>query len=122
MMARSSDPQKVAAWRERFVRFEASELGTADFFAAEGVSSASFYAWRRKLGLSQTRVAKNDPRVSREPGEGVFQQVLIHTAPALAVRLPGGVQLEASGVDEQALRTIVGELVRATREVETSSC
>jgi hypothetical protein len=121
-MSRSSDPLKVAAWRERFVRFAASELKTAEFCGAEGVSSASFYAWRRKLGLSQARVATNPPRVSRQPGQSVFQQVLVHTAPALAARLPGGVQLEASGADEQALRTIVSELVRATREVETSSC
>ncbi len=121
-MACSSDPQKVAAWRERFVRLEASGLKTAEFCAAEGVSIASFYAWRRKLGLSPTRAAKHQPRVRRDPSQSVFQQVLVHSAPALSVRLPGGVQLEASAADEQALRTIVSELVRVTREVETSSC
>ncbi len=60
-MACSSDPQKVAAWRERFVRLEASGLKTAEFCAAEGVSIASFYAWRRKLGLSPTRQQSTNP-------------------------------------------------------------
>ena len=103
-MARSSDPAKAAAWRERLARFETSELKTAEFCEAEGVSTASFYAWRRKLGLAPLR------------GRPAFQQVTINAASALTAELPGGVRLEASGGDQQSLRTIVSELVRAAAE------
>ena len=67
-MSRGSDPVKVSAWRERFERFDASERKTAEFCAAEGVSQANFYAWRRKLGLAKPRTNKKSP---------VFQQVLV---------------------------------------------
>lgn len=114
-MGRSSDPVKVAAWRERMVRFDSSEMKTAAFCAAEGVSLANFYAWRRKLGLSK-------PRASKQPARSAFRQVVVNSAPALAARLPGGVEIEASGADEQALRTIVNALVRAGQECEAQSC
>ena len=105
-MSRGSDPVKVSAWRERFERFDASERKTAEFCAAEGVSQANFYAWRRKLGLANGRTNKK---------ARVFQQVAVNSAPALAVRLPGGVEIEASGENEQSLRTIINELVRASQ-------
>jgi len=109
-MARSSDPAKVAVWRERFSRFETSGIKTAAFCAAEGVTLASFYAWRRQLGLAQQR------------RQGAFRQVVVSAGPALAAHLPGGVKLEASGTNEQALRAIVSELVRTTTQDQTPSC
>ena len=109
-MVRGSDPLKVSAWRERFERFEASEMKTAQFCAAEGVSKANFYAWRRKLGLAKGLTNKK---------QCVFQQVMVHPVPALSARLPGGIEIEASG--EQSLRTIVSELVRASQDNEHKS-
>lgn len=46
-MARSSDPERAELWRERLARHGRSEQSTAEFCAAEGMSVASFYAWRR---------------------------------------------------------------------------
>jgi transposase len=37
------------AWVERLARFDAATLTTAQFCAAEGVSVASFYHWKRRL-------------------------------------------------------------------------
>jgi hypothetical protein len=109
-MARSSDSAQAAVWRERFSRLAASGMTTAEFCAAERVTPASFYAWRRRLGLVQ-------PRRRQRPA---FQQVVVKTAPALAAYLPGGVKLEACGAQESALRAIVRELVRATTDREAS--
>jgi len=106
------DPAKAAAWRERFSRWELSPLKTAEFCATEGVSVASFYAWRRKLNL----VAK--PRANQPAQRGAFEQLLVSSLPTLSARLPGGIELEATGASEQALRTLVSELVRAAREVQ----
>lgn len=36
-------------WSKRLVRFQAASLTTAQFCAAEGVSVASFYHWKRRL-------------------------------------------------------------------------
>jgi len=104
------DSAKVLAWRERFERFKASERKTAQFCAAEGVSQANFYAWRRKLGLAKPRTNKKSQ---------AFQRVMVSSVPVLAVRLPGGVEIEASGTNEQALRTIVDALVRASQNSTT---
>ena len=54
-MSRSPGLVKSALWRERFSRWEAAGRKTAEFCLAEGVSQPSFYAWRRKLGLSMRR-------------------------------------------------------------------
>lgn len=53
------------AWSERLARFDATPFTTAQFCAAEGVSVASFYHWKRRLtsrpeGNSST---KNCPRL-----------------------------------------------------------
>ncbi len=58
-----------------------SEQSTAEFCAAEGVSVASFYAWRRKLAT---------PRPAK-PAKSAFQQLVISESPtAVSVRLPDG--------------------------------
>jgi len=103
-MSRGSDPAKVQVWRERFSRFQASGMKGSEFCIAEGLTQGSFYAWRRKLGLAKPRPKK----------KSAFQRVVVSGAPALAVSLPGGVKLEASGGNEAALRAIVRELVLAT--------
>src|SRR3989339_446104 len=40
---------KEALWQERIRRFRRSGQTVAGFCAAEGVSTASFYQWRRRL-------------------------------------------------------------------------
>jgi hypothetical protein len=117
-MSRGVDPAKAALWRERFARFGASAMRTEEFCIAEGVSKPSFYSWRRKLGLST-------PRQNKSPRRSAFQQVIVSSAPpALTARLPGGVQIEVPVAHENALRAVVGELIRAVRLVdsEAASC
>ena len=110
-MSRSTDPAKMDLWRDRCDRCRQSGMTTAEFCQAEGVTVASFYAWRRKLGLSTPRRTKRAGRT--------FQQLIVNpTAPALSARLPGGVQIEVPAAQESALRTVVNELVRASRLVE----
>lgn len=117
-MSRSSGPDCAALWRERLARHGRLEQSTADFCAAEGVSVASFYAWRRKLGLAT-------PRPAKTPSKGAFQQLVIsENSAAVSVRLPGGIVLEVAAGQEAALRAVVAELVRAIRQRagEASPC
>ena len=49
-MARLRDPAVRRRWEERMRSFERSGLSVMDFCEQDGVSTASFYLWRRKLG------------------------------------------------------------------------
>lgn len=116
-MSRCIDAAKSELWRDRLARRRESELSIAAFCQAEGVSIASYYAWRRKLGVARARPA--------QPKQRAFQQLVMSgLAPALTARLPGGVEIEIPSGQEAALRTVVSELVRVGRrvEVELGSC
>lgn len=135
-MSRSSDPTKPAEWRARFERFFDSGLAVVPFCAREGVSVASFYLWRKKLGvkgraaprpvLGHRRcitVGHRQRRSGPTDGRGVFQQVAVipagsattSTARAVSIQLPCGTRLEVAVEDLDALRTVVAEVVRADR-------
>jgi hypothetical protein len=48
-MARPKDPHLERTWRQRLRRQTDSGLSISAFCAREGVSSASFHAWKRRL-------------------------------------------------------------------------
>lgn len=124
-MSRSSDPKKLAMWRERFERFSSSGIPVGQFCSRERVSVASFYHWRKKLGPKGRRRRMTG-------GHGVFQQVtvapaasgLVPAAPAICIQLPCGTRIEVGAGDLDAVRTVVAELARADRgyEVRAASC
>ena len=133
-MSRSSDPKKPAVWRERLERFSSCGLAVARFCAREGVSVASFYHWRKKLGHEGRRRCMTDghPRHRTGPtgGRGVFQPVAVvpaarglvtvasrcvPAARAVSIQMPCGTRVEVDAGDLDALRTVVAEVVRADR-------
>ena len=128
-MARGSDAAKARLWRERFERFEDGGMTVADFCSSEGTSTASFYAWRRKLATQHQTKPDRTPRQKKkrkkkreEPqvaGRGAFEPVTIAAA-AVVIRLPDGTRIELPANSEDALRTIVGQLVRG--DVEPARC
>jgi len=135
-MSCGADSPKWCGWRERMTRFESSTTKVAEFCAAEGVSVASFYAWRRKLvEASEPTTGPTTPPTRPEiasPPLASFRQLVVEQRPieqrvgepslmiSLAARLPGGIELELSTTDQQTLRTALSELVRASREA--ASC
>jgi len=46
---RCPDPATHRLWQQRLARFRKSGLAVAHFCEREGISTASFYAWRRRL-------------------------------------------------------------------------
>ena len=127
-MARGCDAAKVRLWRGRFLRFDDGGRTVAEFCLAEGTSTASFYAWRRKLARPYPTTQDRSPqkkkrqkkRQKKRPREkvavrGVFEPVTIAAA-AVVIRLPGGTLIEVPAASEDALRTIVGQLMRADTE------
>lgn len=77
------------AWADRIDRFEQAGQTIAQFCAAEGVSPACFYRWRRKL--------RSDAPVT-QPLAG-FLPVKLQNSPqaqpttVMSVELPGGVRV-----------------------------
>lgn len=106
-MSRSSDLQKLAAWRERFQRFSSSGLGVARFCAREGVSVASFYHRRKRLGQRARR-----QRATARPGS--FRPVaVVPAAPGVSIQLPCGTRIEVDADHLEAVRAVIAEVARA---------
>ena len=113
-MARSFDSPKVVVWRRRMGRFGRSGLTIVLFCAEEGVSTASFYRWRRRL-------------TDRQPikGGAAFRSVRITPGGGpISIQLPGGVRLEVPTENLDAVRAVLSELLRpgATLDRGGSSC
>jgi hypothetical protein len=130
-MPRPSDPGKLAEWRERFERLSSSGLSVVAFCAREGISTPSFYLWRRKLrlnGRSQSATQRH-PRHRADPaeGRGRFQRVavvsgmspMLSTVREISIQLPGGTRMEVGAVDIDTLRALVAEVLRADRSSTT---
>ena len=121
-MPRGDSSDKRASWRERLRRFDECRMTVAAFCADEGVSTPSFYAWRRKIhGPTQPR-AKSRPAASGKLH--AFERVVVTAATAVTIRLPGGARIEVPADHPETLRTVLGELLRAEHasESEGPSC
>ncbi len=124
-MARRCDSEKYAEWRKRLGRFSRCGLTVARFCSGERVSVASFYYWRRKLQQAARR-----GRMPAPPG--VFRQIAVVPAPpamvsaasagapAVSIQLPCGTRIEVDAEHVDAVRAVVGEVVRAHRDPEAS--
>ncbi len=60
---RRPDPSARRLWQERLERFRHSGLTTSAFCDREGISPASFYAWRRRLLHDPTPPDSDTPRL-----------------------------------------------------------
>ena len=106
-MARSSHSSKAVTWQRRVRRFERSGMTVARFCEQEGVSTASFYRWRNRLAHQRppTRGLDQTP---------AFQAVRVTRADApVSIRLPGDVRVEVPAENLEAVRAVLGELLRA---------
>ena len=87
---RRPDPATHRRWQQRLDRFRTSGLTVANFCEREGISTASFYAWRRRFEASPAPAAADAPRLV---------PVRLATPPANApveLLLPSGVVLRLS--------------------------
>ena len=112
-MARLRDVVLWGEWRERLGRFEAWDSSAADFCQWEGVSRASFYAWRRKLGAAAGDRANTSglrPDAERQP---MFVQVVADAAAVadsdgvIVVRLANGHLVELPVGDHQLVLGVI---------------
>jgi hypothetical protein len=103
----------VVAWERRVAKQRRSRLSIAEFCSQEGVSPASFYAWRRRLRGAQ-------------PRSSLFVPVALPTpaiiASSLRIELPGGAILSLSADAPVELVTATIRAVVLSTVAEPSTC
>jgi transposase len=102
-MAKRGGASKRAEWRKWLGQYRRSGLTVADFCGQEGISTASFYAWRRRL---------RDARAAGKDERPVFEPVRLTPAGRpMAILLPGGVRVEVPTENLDAVRVVMGEVL-----------
>lgn len=122
-MGRKLSSGAEAVWHERLARFDSGNLRVAEFCRREGLSTASFYRWRKRLE-QRGRQPKRSGREDREsPANGQPSRFLPVNVVGLAeaeIELPNGIKIRVSATNAQALRTTILAAGDACREV--ASC
>jgi transposase-like protein len=113
-------------WRERLARYRQSDVSVAAFCAAEGVSLAAFYGWRRRLreavgpacGPQVASPVITDATVREAAGDpaALFVPVAVRASVGeVRIEVPGGVVVRLPlEVDERLLRDCLRAALQAT--------
>lgn len=100
-------------WRQRLQRFERSDLPVVAFCAQEGISTPSFYAWRKRLRPAPAAQTARPEQTTADVPRLVPVRIANAPTPAPAVELvlPGGVLLRLpSDCDLNFVRSLVQTL------------
>lgn len=134
-MARRVNQTLREAWRKRIEEQQQSGRSVVEFCRLEGVSTASFHAWKRKLGIasSQTRSATGRQAESGRPrrrdrrglaagAAGFFELPVVaaKASPWIELALADGTVVRVPQQNTAALLTVLralrGDLVGESRE------
>jgi hypothetical protein len=127
-MSHSPNPAKIEQWTERIERFDIRAQTVAQFCAEEGVSTPSFYRWKKRLGVNIRGQIASPGRPNSKPA---FRPLELISAPVnpfqqTTIRLADGVVIELGNdfpVVDQVLRAIVHPSLRnGTAQPEGPSC
>ena len=95
-------------WAARLRRFQQNPSSVEAFCRSEGVSSASFYLWKRRLAI--------EPTTPTTPTTPTFVPITVaHTPPSppVEVTFPNGIVIRVPA-DAQSLRTLFALAGEAT--------
>ena len=113
-MSRGSNQLKVKEWTSRCERFGKSGQSATQFCEAEGISTPSFYRWRRKLGRSakgrKGRRRSTRRRASRPSAFKPVNVALPDRSSGMTIRLPGGIVIEL-GSDAATIDSVMNQLL-----------
>jgi len=118
-MARTPDLSLHALWRERLRRQVDSGRTISQFCAQEGLSTATFHSWKRRLRLGELAGTLPVP-----PAPPAFLPVTVRLAeltpveaPPIVADLPNGIRLRIPTADAR----LACRLVRAVARARTDS-
>ena len=106
-MPQPADQTRREIWIARMQRFHTSDLNVIEFCQREGVSTPSFYKWKKQLGAA-----------ARPTADAVPKFVPVHVAKShspVLVNLPGGTTVELpADVGHDQLRQLISACIAAT--------
>jgi hypothetical protein len=115
-MGRAAKRGLALAWERRIKRQRRSRLSVTEFCSQEGVSSASFYAWRRRLLREE----------SAGPHSRLFVPIELPTPAIIAggvrIELPGGAVLSLPADAPLELVTAAIRAAMPSALAEQSAC
>jgi hypothetical protein len=120
-MARGTPSRKEREWRERLARFAREGTSVVEFCDDEGISTPSFYAWRRRLSAAtdtSTQAAEVSGSCAKRPGPFAVVRVTGqgNGGSQVTASLRGGMRLDISLNDADTVRLVIEALVRADAE------
>jgi len=115
---RSADRQRY--WREVIECQQASGQSIVGFCSKEGLSPASFHAWKRRLGRAPRERRRRSAKQALVPVQIVRDPAA--NAGGLEVQWPGGVVLRVQGCDTQMIGAVVAALSTTSHTRRTSPC
>ena len=117
-MAVGTRLRKEREWRERLARFRRAGTSVVQFCEDEGVSTPTFYAWRKRLGDAVTAVATGDTAGLADEPRGRFAPVRLTgiSGGQVTVKLRGGTRLEIPLADANAAAVLIGAILHADAE------
>ena len=92
-MARPKDPGLESTWRLRLRRQAVGGLSIPQFCEQEGISTASFYAWRRRLAVPSVTVPSAPPLFVPIRLDPSIAPQDTSTALGFEIELPHGIRL-----------------------------
>ena len=117
-MGRQKDEKLERVWRGRLAKFRRSEMTVTEFCRREGVSTPSFYHWRKRLGSTEersTRSAGEDHPGPTEPGS--FVPLIVSAPMVVEIEFPNGMRVRVPATNGEALRVAIAAGAEACREV-----
>ena len=111
------DPAATRRWVERLARFRPGRQTVAAFCAAEGVSEANFYLWRRRLAPPPAAVPSAPAAVPSAPAV-----VPLRVAPPPAPAAPIELALPSGGVLRFPADTRPERIAAVVRGLEGRPC
>jgi hypothetical protein len=113
-MGRKADNTKWHVCRDRLARFETGGRTVLDFWRAEGTSTASFYLWRRKLGVRS--VARTGRSAGRALNAGsarpAFVPVRLDAVPSVEIELASQCRMRIPAGEVELITAVVAALGR----------
>ena len=107
-MAKIGSADRQRHWREAIERQQASGQSIVGFCGQEGLSLASFHAWKRRLRRPQRETGRRSTKHALVPVQLVSDPA--RGAGNMEVQWPSGVMLRVQGGDVQTISAVVNAL------------
>jgi len=121
-MGRVANPKVAARWRSRVELQRRSGLSILEYCRREGFSAGSFYAWKRRLSVSQPTVVSKPQKQGQQGASrgqsprGGFVQFPLTVDAKIEIRFADGTKVNLPAENLAALAVTLKTLQAAQRE------